>query len=286
VVAIPEFTLRMAPIEPQLPPPVASEALMTMEQLDQAYGYVLYRKELTEAVQGKKLVIDPVHDFALVYLNGSLVGTLDRHYNATEVPLKSDGPARLEILVENTGRLNSTRNMRGEWKGIKTAFLADDAGQKTPLTGWEIYSLPMTDAGSTRPGRPFKSPGSGPHFGFGNFTLDKVGDAFLDTSTLGKGVLWINGRCLGRFWNIGPQVTLYVPEPWLKQGVNDVVVFDMFAADKAPTLAGRLKPILDGPTPTYADDPERKKKPAANAEFGPKLDVPGATPKPAPKPKE
>jgi beta-galactosidase len=90
-------------------------------------------------------------------------------------------------------------------------------------------------------------------------------------------VLWINGRCLGRFWAIGPQVTLYVPGPWLKQGRNDVVIFDLFAASEAPTLIGRMKPILDGPTPTYASDPERTKKAAADAEFGPKLTAPAPT---------
>jgi beta-galactosidase len=285
VVAIPEFSLTLAPLEPQLPPPVASESLLTMEQVDQAYGYILYRKQLTEAVKGN-LVLDPVHDFAMVYLNGVLAGSLDRHYNNTKAALNTDGPARLDILVENTGRLNSTRGMRGEWKGIKSAVLADDAGKSTPLTGWQIYSLPMADAGSAHPGRPMKSAGTGPHFGFGSFQLDRVGDAFLDISSLGKGVLWINGHALGRFWNIGPQVTLYVPGPWLKKGSNDVVIFDLFAAEKPPILVGRMKPILDGPTPTWADDPERRKKPAANAEFGPKLDVPGATPTPAPKPKE
>jgi beta-galactosidase len=125
-----------------------------------------------------------------------------------------------------------------------------------------------------------------PHFASGSFDLAQAGDTFLDISSLGKGVLWINGHALGRFWNIGPQVTLYLPGPWLKQGRNEVVIFDLLPAKTAPKLVGRVKPILDGPTPTYADDPERRKKPAANAEFGPKLDVPGATPTPVPPPKE
>ncbi len=65
------------------------------------------------------------------------------------------------------------------------------------------------------------------HLGMGSFDLDKTGDAFLDVSSLGKGVIWINGHALGRFWNIGPQRTLYVPAPWLKVGKNDVLIFDM-----------------------------------------------------------
>jgi beta-galactosidase len=134
----------------------------------------------------------------------------------------------------------------------------------------------MTDTRTVPVSKDLPNPELGPHFAKGAFTLSTVGDAFLDVSALGKGVLWINGRCLGRFWNIGPQMTLYVPGPWLKQGKNEVVVFDMFPAKTPQKLVGRMKPILDGATPGYASDPERVKKPAADAEFGPKLDVPGA----------
>ena len=109
-----------------------------------------------------------------------------------------------------------------------------------------------------------------PHFATGTFTLPQLGDAFLDVSTLGKGLIWINGHPLGRFWNIGPQQTLYVPAPWLRQGANEVTIFSMLPGT-SNTLVGRLKPILDGPTPTYATDPERTKAPAKDAEFGPNL---------------
>jgi beta-galactosidase len=275
VIAIPEFQLTMSPLEPHLPRPIASETLLTMEQANQAYGYILYRTLLPEAVTDAALVLDPVHDFAQVYLDGKLAGTLDRHYNQTTVALTSAKPARLDILVENTGRLNSTKNMRHEWKGVRSATLA-----AKPLTAWKIYSLPMQDAGSMQPGAHASGTAEGPHFGFGSFNLTEIGDSFLDTSGLGKGVLWINGRCLGRFWNIGPQVTLYLPGPWLKKGRNDVVIFDLFAAQQPPTLVGRVHPILDGSTPTYATDPERKKKAAADAEFGPKLTAPAPNPPP------
>jgi len=243
-----------------------------MEQMGQAYGYILYRTHLPGPVQDEPLVIDPVHDFAQVYLDGALVGTLDRHYNQTTVPLKSAGPARLDILVENTGRLNSTRNMRNEWKGIQSASLSGK-----PLTNWRIYLLPMeTQPEEVEDAAPYgDAGGKGPHYALGSFQLERTGDAFLDVTQLGKGLIWINGHALGRFWNIGPQDTLYVPGPWLNKGPNTVVVFDMFAAARGVKLVGRTKPILDGATPGYADDPERKKKSAADAEFGPKLDVPG-----------
>jgi beta-galactosidase len=189
------------------------------------------------------------------------------------VRLKSVGPARLDILVENTGRLNSTKNMRNEWKGIESALLSGK-----PLTNWRIYSLPMqTQPEEVEDAAPYgDAGGNGPHYAAASFQLERTGDAFLDVSALGKGVFWVNGRCLGRFWNVGPQRTLFVPKPWLNRGANTVVVFDMFAGARGVKLVGRMKPILDGPTPGYADDPERKKKAAADAEFGPKLDVPGA----------
>ena len=295
VVAIPEFEISPAGnFWMNLPKPIPSEELLTMEQVDQAYGYILYYRRLTEQDSPGPLVFDPVHDFAQVYgehrpdpplrsdpvfePNPVLVGTLDRHYNQTTVELTYGPRDELYILVENTGRLNSTRNMRTEWKGIKSATLSG-----TPLKNWQIYSLPMESPEvSSLQG---KANSIGPHFGLGTFNLDRVGDAFLDISALGKGVIWINGHALGRFWNIGPQQTLYVPAPWLKKGRNEVAIFDLLPAKNVPKLVGRMKPILDGPTPRYADDPERKKKPAANAEFGPKLDAP-APPGPVTIPKE
>ena len=276
VIAVPEFTLsHAASLWDYLPVPVAADKPLTMEMLGQSYGYVLYRTKLAAATVGP-LVIPAVHDYAQVYVDGKLVGTLDRHYNQTTVALSTDGPAVLDILVENTGRLNSTRNMRTEWKGIESASLGE-----TPLTGWQMYSLPM-QYGQLPKGTPAQTAGPA-HFQSGSFTLDKAGDTFLDIAQLGKGVLWINGRCLGRFWNIGPQQTLYLPGPWLKKGTNEVMIFDLFAAAKPPKLVGRTKAILDGPTPTYADDAERKKKADPNAEFGPRLAAPAA---PAVRPKE
>jgi beta-galactosidase len=282
VVAIPEFTLTGAtPLWQHLPKPIVSETPLTMEQIDQAYGYILYRHQLTAPVNGKPLMLATVHDYAQVYVDGVLVGTIDRHYNQTSVTLTTTKAATLDILVENTGRLNSTKNMRFERKGIESAVLANDLSAKADgetLTGWQIFSLPMDDTfGEMNAGSVSSYPNASTsaHFAGGTFTLGQTGDAYLDVSALGKGLIWINGHALGRFWNIGPQETLYLPAPWLKQGKNDVVVFDMFEAKGPQKLVGRMKPILDGPTPTYADDPERKKKVDPNAEFGPKVAVPG-----------
>jgi beta-galactosidase len=93
-----------------------------------------------------------------------------------------------------------------------------------------------------------------PHFAAGLFLLHDTGDTFLDVRSLGKGLLWINGRCLGRFWNIGPQGTLYLPASWLKKGRNDIVVFDINSKTTTHKLSGLTKPVLDVTPPDYEMD--------------------------------
>ena len=108
-----------------------------MERFDQAYGYILYRPQLPAAVTGD-LVLDELHDYAQIYLDGKLVGNLDRRDKQATLPLTTTRPARLDILVENDARINSTPAMRGESMGITTS--ATLAGN--PLTDWQIYPLP------------------------------------------------------------------------------------------------------------------------------------------------
>jgi beta-galactosidase len=235
-----------------LPKSVKSENPETMEALGQSYGYILYRKRLDAAADGP-LVLDEVHDYALVYVDGQLIGTVDRRLKQDRVELKASKGARLDILVENSGRINSTKMMRGEVKGItRSVHLAG-----APLMGWENYSLPMEDAGKMRPvksgGAEEKIATAGPHFFFASFKTSKPGDVFLDVSALGKGALWINGHAMGRYWNEGPQKTLYVPAPWLHSGSNEVVIFDLFRATNGkPMLAGLAQPILNAKTPEIA----------------------------------
>ncbi|HUB50717.1 MAG TPA: beta-galactosidase family protein [Terracidiphilus sp.] len=224
-------------LEQTLPKPVDSEQVETMEDLDQAYGYILYRTNIAAPVSGD-LVLDELHDYATIYANGKLLGTLDRRLDQNTLHVDLTEPnTQLDILVENSGRINFSLALRGERKGITRQVTL--AGK--PLTGWQIYPLPMTDPGKL----PFGSGNcTGPCFYRGTLQVDHPGDTFLDTGNFTKGFVWIDGHPLGRIWNIGPQRTLYVPGPWLHAGANDVIVFDL---DSAPgrTIAGRATPILD-----------------------------------------
>ena len=214
------------PLWDTLPQPIESPAPLAMEDIGDAYGYILYRHR--DLVPGKSvaLTVDTPHDYATVYAGGTFAGTLDRRLGETkltiaapEVPHTS-AVLKLDILVENAGRINYSKQLRHERKGLDQYVTVNGDS----VEGWEIYPLPMNDPS----GLAFKKAAcSGPCFYRGTFTVEKPGDTFLDTSQLGKGQLWVNGHNLGRFWKIGPQRTLYVPGPWLKQGMNEVIVFDV-----------------------------------------------------------
>jgi beta-galactosidase len=220
-----------------LPAAVRSNKLLTMEDLDQAYGYILYRTIVPQATDGD-LVLDELHDYAMIYVNGTLVGTLDRRLKENHLAVDLSAPgSRLDILVENTGRVNFTTVLRGERKGITNQATLDGK----PITNWQIYSLPMSAPEKLH----FKAGNcSGACFYRGALQVEHIADTFLDTSSFTKGFVWVNGHALGRIWNIGPQKTLYLPGPWLKKGANDVIVFDL-EGGPGRTIDGKSAPILN-----------------------------------------
>jgi beta-galactosidase len=235
---IPEFQLTQSvSLWKVLPKPTRSEQIVCMEDVGQAYGYILYRKQIQGPVEGD-LVLDELHDYAQIFLDGKLVGALDRRLGENHLAVKiPENGAQLDILVENTGRINFSVVLRGERKGVTKQVIL--AGK--PLFGWDIYSLPMTDVANL----PFtKADCEGPCFYRGTFHVDTLLDTFLDTDGFAKGMLWLNARPLGRIWNIGPQRTLYAPGPWLNRRENEVIVFDL-NGQHGNTIVGRGRPILN-----------------------------------------
>ena len=209
-----------------------------METFGQSYGYILYRTRLTGPLKGT-LQIKDVRDYARVYVNRALAGTLDRRLSqdtlAIDVPA---GGADLDILVENLGRVNFNKPIREERKGITSTVTLE--GRE--LTGWEVFTLPMASMPMAK--RQTVAGAGGPAFYRGRFTLSATADTFLDTRGWGKGTVFVNGHHLGRFWSIGPQQTLYIPGPWLRKGANDIVVFTLDTPAKT-TMAGLAAPVLN-----------------------------------------
>ena len=237
IIEVPEFELQEnASLWSGLPDPVAAEQPRNMESFGQSYGYILYRTKLKSPGAGE-LVLPALRSYARVYVNSKLVGTVDRRLKQNRVKMQVDAGDILDILVEGTARINFSRELLTERQGIDGSVTL--AGRE--LKGWQVFPLPMEDFASLK----FSTGENvrGPAFYRGHFDLSAAGDTFLDLRGWGKGAVWINGHALGRFWNIGPQQTLYVPAPFLRKGSNEVVVFTVGGHTKR--LRGLKEPVLD-----------------------------------------
>ena len=228
-----------APLKSAFHQTTQSENVLSMEDLGVDFGYIHYQTTINKAGK-QKLIIQDLRDYAVILVNGKQVASLDRRYNQNNVLLDiPQAPVVLEILVENTGRVNYGPDIQFNRKGITNQVLWGDE----KLTGWSITPLPLykEKVSELNFGEPVRGV---PAFHKGVFNLQKKGDCFVDMSQWGKGAVWVNGKSLGRFWNIGPQQTLYVPAPWLKEGENEIVVFEMEDTGNR-ILQGLGQPILD-----------------------------------------
>jgi len=234
----------VAPLFDNLPQAKQSEDIKPMEQFDQGWGSILYRTTLKEDVKGI-LHIDEVHDWAQVFADGKLLGRLDRRRGEFTLPLKETlkKGTRLDILVEAMGRVNFDKSIHDR-KGITNKVEVVSGEQVKELKGWEVYNLPPFYEFVSQKNYQAGKPVDGPAYYKATFRLDKTGDTFLDMQTWGKGMVWVNGHAMGRFWEIGPQQTLYMPGCWLKEGENEIIVLDLKGPAEAK-VAGVEKPILD-----------------------------------------
>lgn len=244
VITIPEFSFRQtSSLFDQLPPAHISDKIRTMEDLGQGWGRVMYRTRIDGSGVDRKLVVHDVHDWAAIFLNGRLIGKLDRRRNDHTITVPATPQvATLDILVEATGRVNFGEAIIDR-KGITDSVMLEAGHEQQLLSRWQIYSFPVDY--SFQADRKFvKRPASGPAWYKGSFRLSDTGDTFLDLSSWGKGMIWVNGYNIGRFWKIGPQQTVFVPGPWLKKGINEVLILDLEVPQKA-SIRGLAKPIID-----------------------------------------
>ncbi|XP_034769125.2 beta-galactosidase-1-like protein 2 isoform X2 [Acipenser ruthenus] len=216
--------------------PFKSESPVNMENLPvnngngQSYGYTLY--ETTIPSGGTLHSNDKVRDRALVFVDSSFIGVLKYKHLELAVP-EGKGNRKLSLLVENCGRVNYGKTLNNQRKGLVGDILLNG----TPLKNFIIYSLDMKPRFMERlkysrwkevPDKP-----AVPGFFRGMLFVDGYpGDTFVKLPGWSKGVVFINGQNLGRYWSIGPQQTLYLPAPWLHTGINEVIVFEEQEAEK------------------------------------------------------
>ena len=193
---------------------------------------MLYSRRFNQPISGT-LDVSGLRDYAIVYVNGEKVGELNRCDKKYKMPINTPFNSTLQILVENMGRINYGSEIVNNKKGIISPVKIDDMEMDG---NWEIYKLPMDEVPDldTLPqtdvypnqalstdalvGRPLVYEGT--------FSLTNVGDTFIDMSDWGKGIIFVNGKNLGRYWNVGPQQTLYLPGVWLKKGLNKIMIFE------------------------------------------------------------
>ena len=228
--AIPPIDMQpYASIWRNLPQPVESVQPQPMEMYGQSFGFMVYETTLVGQHAGTLAVTD-IHDYATVFVDGKYIGKLDRSggVNTLAIP-RSDPPAQsLTILVEAMGRINFAQAMIDR-KGITDRVTLNGM----TLMNWRVYSLPMEPSyiRNLHEGLVEGRPGI---FFRGTFELSNTADTFIDLSGYQKGVVWVNGHNLGRYWDIGPQKRLYCPALWLNHGANEIVVFDLHQLQAAP----------------------------------------------------
>jgi beta-galactosidase len=252
VIEIPTIKLEQSePLLQTLPrkPTLVSAKTVSMEDLNQDYGFVLYRKTFPNGLKGK-LELKTAQDYTVVMVNGKTVGKsfvgdgLDS--NKIELP-ETAGPATLDLLVYNLGRISvivseQTQNLAR--KGLIDGATLDG----TDLSSWQIYSLPYNSVDN------FKASAAahtGPTFYRGTFTVDKLGGTFLDMRNWSMGAVWVNGHNLGRFWDRGGLRSLFLPRQWLKPGSNEIIVLELHDAPKVAEVSGGTK-IIETPAVPFA----------------------------------
>lgn len=252
IISIPEVTFEeMAPLfrAGNTPKAIESHDALPVEQYNQGYGNILYTTTLPDIKAGAYLRISDMCDYAIVTIDGNPVGQLYRGNGyETTLLIKEDvkAGAQLEIFIEVMGRINYSKLIHDP-KGITDkveVFTTDGKNELTyNLKDWKVYLYPYELDYNDLSYIPFVKCEQ-PAYYRAEFNLKKTGDTYLDMRTWGKGLVWVNGHCIGRFWEVGPQQTLYLPGCWLKKGKNEIVILDITGPTQAK-VEGLKKPIID-----------------------------------------
>lgn len=260
VITIPKFALtEYAPLENTMGNCIQSRDIRSFEDMDMGWGIADYSTALPKIPVGSMLTLNEPHDFAQVFVDGKYIGKIDRVKNEKTLMLPPvEKGTELCIRIEAMGRINFGRAIK-DYKGItkEVTISAEMDGHEASwnLKNWTIVPIPdnyetavkALSVGTETSKRTRQHAKLLTKAGYyrGHFTLRKPGDTFLNMEAFGKGQVYVNGHAIGRFWNIGPQQTLYLPGCWLKQGRNEVIVLDVVGPKGEPTSFGQDKPELD-----------------------------------------
>ena len=233
-----------------------AELPMTFETLNQNSGFVLYETTLPKLTRDPSLLkLSDLRDRAYVYINRQFIGVLSRENKINSIPISSAMGKELQILVENEGRINY--GIANDFKGIVGNVYYDTL----VLYNWTMTGFPLENydyindlvSAKKKPSNRQLSSNiflrSGPTLFHAQFELTEnlVADTYLDPTGWGKGVVFINGFNLGRYWPmVGPQITLYLPKEILKVGTNKIAMLELEKAPESGIVTFSETPNLDG----------------------------------------
>lgn len=237
---------------------------MTMEELGQNYGFVLYEHRVTKNYSGLLHPGDRARDRVLVYVNGVRTGVIDSTYAYPDnISVRLQPGDTLRLLVENLGRVDYWSLESDVYEALLDPYkgiVGDVTVGNATLRGWTSTSLPVstvptllsaTNATSDSPETPVFYSGS---FTLGsNYTDAAQLDTFMAISNGVKGIVWVNGFNLGRYWIVGPQQSLYLPGTVLKAGqTNDIVVLELEPGTQTISARGEAERVWgNNPDPDY-----------------------------------
>ncbi len=260
VITIPKFVFtEYAPLGNGMGSSVQSRDIRSFEDMDMGWGIADYSTALPKIPVESMLTLNEPHDFAQVFVDGKYIGKIDRVKNEKTLMLPPvEKGAELCIRIEAMGRINfgrAIKDYKGITKEVTISTEMDGHEASWNLKNWTIVPIPdnyetavkALSVGTETSKRTRQHAKLLTKAGYyrGHFTLRKPGDTFLNMEAFGKGQVYVNGHAIGRFWNIGPQQTLYLPGCWLKQGRNEVIVLDVVGPKGEPTSFGQDKPELD-----------------------------------------
>lgn len=222
--------------------PVSSLYPQTMEDMGQSYGYVLYRTQIErDTCEPERIRVIDGRDRAQVFVNEVRVATQYQEHIGEDIryalPEKDN---QLDVLVENMGRVNYGHKFLADTqrKGIRTGVCVD----LHFVLGWQAYRLGLEDLSDIDYSAGWAE--GTPSFSRFEFTLDEPADTYIDTTGFGKGVAFVNGVNVGRYWEIGPIATLYVPHGMTRAGVNELVLFET-EGTVCDTISLRAEPLIN-----------------------------------------
>lgn len=207
----------------------------SMEHFDQGYGYIIYETNAFVDDKGAEIILPEIHDIAHIYIDGAYTKTLNRHSQDKAIPIAINGWHKVSIVIENMGRVNYGIRLK-DYKGLVGDICIHDLryNMYTRLMNITTYSLPL----DTFPNCYNSTPAiNEPAFYKYELTVDNPQDTVMHLEGFTRGFAFINGFNLGRHWDAPlSENKLFIPAPLLKEGKNEIIVFDILHKDEEKKL--------------------------------------------------